>query len=100
MIASNHDWRFESALAHQLVEAQPEARAFAIAKPQDPRRQSLERDALARQCDPARQRRIVAEHLERRFVGDADVLRIARQRGPAERALALAEQRADVLGNE
>jgi hypothetical protein len=60
----------------------------------------LKGDALARQADPAHQRLVVREHLERRLVGDADVLRIAGERRPSERPLALAEQRPDVLGHE
>src|SRR5260370_20689663 len=97
MVAADHDRRLEPPLAHELVEAEPEARALAVAEPEDARRQSLERDALARQTYPARQRFVVSEHLQRRFVGDADVLWIAGQRGPAERALPLAQQGPNVF---
>ena len=41
-----------------------------------------------------------AEHLEREVVGRVDVGRISGERGPAERTLALAEERTDVLGHE
>src|SRR5260221_11325312 len=51
MVAADHDWRLEAAFAHELVEAEPETRALAVAKPEDPRRQPLERDALARHAD-------------------------------------------------
>ena len=100
VIAADDDRRRDTTLAHQLVEPQPEARALAVAEPEDARRQSLERDALLRQPDPAAQRRVVGEHLERGLVGGGDVGRIARQRRPAERALALAEERPHVLGHE
>ena len=43
MIAADHDRRRDRALAHQLVDAQAEARAIAVAEPEDARRQSLER---------------------------------------------------------
>ena len=43
---------------------------------------------------------IVLEDLERELVGRVDVGRIARERRPAERALALAEERPDVFGHE
>ena len=43
---------------------------------------------------------VVGEHLERELVGRGDVGRIARERRPAERPLALAEERPDVLGHE
>ena len=101
MIAADHDRRLDAALAHQLVDAQAEARALAVAEPQDPRRQSLERDALAREPDPPapatrRDANIssAASSVTRMSSG------IARQRGPAERSLAFAEQRPDVLGHE
>ena len=101
MIAADDDRRLDDAAPDQIVDRQAEARALAVAEPEDARRQSLERDALARQPDPA------AERLRRRRTSRApassvacDVGRIAGQRRPAERALALAEQRADVLGHE
>ena len=74
--------------------------ALAVAEPADPRRQALERDPLARQLDPAPDVRLVAEQVEDRAVGRGDVGRVARQRDPAERPLALAEQRPDVGGDE
>ena len=43
---------------------------------------------------------LVAEQLEDRVVGRGDVGRVAGERDPAERALALAEQRPDVGGDE
>ena len=47
-----------------------------------------------------RSRLVVGEELEDRPVGRGDVGRVARERGPAERALALAEQRPDVRRHE
>ena len=100
MVAADHDRRGDVAAADHLVEAQPEPVALAVAEPADPRRQALERDPLAGQADPAGQPLVVGELLEHGPVGGGDVGRIARQRDPAERALALAEQRADVGGQE
>ncbi len=100
MIAADHDRRLETPLAHELVDAQAEARTLAITEPQDARGQPLERHPLAGKLNPADQRFVVPEHLERRVVGDADVVGIARERRPAERPLSCAEQRTDVLGHE
>ena len=72
----------------------------AEAQPADARRQSLERDALAGHVEPAVQVRVVGEELAHLPVGPADVLRVARERDPAERPLPFAEQRADVRGHE
>jgi hypothetical protein len=92
--------RAQLAAGHHLVEAQAGAVALAVAQPADARRQPLELHVLARQGDPARDVLLVAEELEDRVVGGMDVGRVARQRHPAKRALALAEQRADVRGHE
>ena len=46
------------------------------------------------------QRLVLREQVEHGLVGGGDVGRIARQRGPAERPAALAEQRPDVGGDE
>ena len=73
---------------------------LAQAQPADARRQALERDALARHVEPAVQMRVVGEELLHLAVGRVDVLRVARQRDPAERPLALAEQRPDVRRHE
>ena len=74
--------------------------AFAVAEPADPGGQALEVDLLLRQPDPPGQRLVLREQLEDGPVGGRDVLRVAGQGGPAERALALAEQRADVGRHE
>ena len=57
-------------------------------------------DLLGRHLQPARERLVLREEVEHGLVGGGDVGRVARQRGPAERAAALAEQRADVGGDE
>src|SRR5262245_63439272 len=87
MIASDHDRRLHYAAADQIVYRQPEARALAVAEPEDTGGQPLERDALVREPDPAAERRVPREHLEREAVGGGDVGGIARERGPPERPL-------------
>ena len=89
-----------SPFLHHLVEGEAEAVALAEADPADARRQALEGDALARHVEPAVEVRIVGDQLLHPLVGLVDVLGIARQRGPAERADAAAEERADVGGDE
>ena len=44
--------------------------------------------------------RVIGEELRERAVGPRDVGRVAGKRRQAERSLALAEQRADVVGHE
>src|SRR6476620_9861364 len=63
-------------------------------------RPALEGDSVLRAADPLVQALVVREELEHGPVGRSDVTRVARERGPAERALALAEERADVGGHE
>ena len=49
---------------------------------------------------PARENLVLREELQRQFVGAVDVLRVARERHPAERPLARAEERTNVLGHK
>ena len=86
--------------AHHLVEAQAQAVALAVAQPADAGGQALEGDPLAGQGDPAVEGLVVGELLEHGPVGGGDVGGVAGQGHPAERPLALAEQRADVGGQE
>ena len=79
----------------ELVEREPGPGPLAVAEPADPRRQPLERDARLGHLDPALQAGVLGEQLEDRAVGPADVLGVAGERGPAERAAALAELRPD-----
>ena len=90
-----------SPAAHHLVEAQPEPVALAVAEPADARRAAPGRRPARRPGAIQRARPlVVGELLEHGAVGGGDVGRIAGQRHPAERALALAEQRPDVGGQE
>ena len=74
--------------------------AVAEAHPADARRQALEADAPPRHVEPIVQMRIVRHQLLDLGVGLVDIFRVARQRGPAERPDAAAEQRPDVGGHE
>src|SRR5204862_6267496 len=82
------------------VEAQPQTGRLAVAEPADARRQSLEGHVLLGQRKPAMEPRVRWELFERGAIGGEDVGRIARQRGPAERSLAEAEERTNELGHE
>src|SRR5688500_19018442 len=97
MIAADDDRRRDRPLADQLVDLEAEAGAVPVAEPEDARRQPLKLHPLAGQPNPAAQRLVMAEHLERRAVGHGDVLGVARERRPSEWALALTEERTNVL---
>ena len=100
MIAPDDDRCAHLALRDELVECEPCLVALAVAEPADASRQALERDALLRHGDPTAQVVVLGEEFEDRAVGAVDVLGITGERDPAEWALALAEQRADVCGDE
>ena len=53
VVATDHDRRLHAPAPHELVERETRLRALAVAEPADPRRQPLERDALAGERDPA-----------------------------------------------
>jgi hypothetical protein len=96
VVAPDHDRRADLARAHELVEAQPGPVALAVAEPADARRQALVGDARARQLEPALQVLVLGEELSDRGIGGRDVVGIAGERGPAERAGAGAEERPHV----
>ena len=86
--------------ATRSLKIAPGLRAVAVAEPADARGQPLEVHALLRQREPAHEVLVVREGLQERAVGRVDVLGIAGERHPAERPVALAEQRADERGHE
>ena len=100
MVAADDDGRLQFAGADHLVEGEAQAVALAEADPADPRGEALEGDALARHVEPGVQVRVVGDQLLHLGVGAVDVLGVARERRPAERADAAAEERADVGGDE
>ena len=81
--------------SHQLVEDAAGQGALAVAQPADPRRQPLERHPLLGQADPAPQGLVLGEGLEDRLVGGREIGLVAGEHRPAERPLALAEERPD-----
>src|SRR4030067_812552 len=72
----------------------------AVPEPADPRRQPLVRPPLLGHVEPPPQTLVLREQLGHRTIGPHDVLGLARERGPSERALALAEHRSDERRHE
>src|SRR5208283_4785035 len=85
---------------HEVVEHATDLRARAVAEPADARGEPLELHPLAREPDPALEVAVVGDGREDGVVGDGDVGGVAAERYPAERPLADAEERPDVLGDE
>src|ERR1700682_3855320 len=84
------------AAAHQVVEQETGPVPFPVTKPADPGGESLELDSLRRQRQPTLKQTIVAELLLEGLVCCVDVGRLTGQRHPAKRALAFAEEGAEV----
>ena len=93
VIPADHDRGFELTRLDHGVEGQPGAVPLAQADPANARRQALEGDALGRHVQPAVQVGILGEQFFHLGVGLVNVLRVARQRDPAERPPAPAKQR-------
>src|SRR5580704_13107311 len=100
MVAANHDRRLQFAAGDHLIEGEAEPMPVTKADPADSRRKSLKRDALARHVEPVMQRGIVGHELLHLLIGAIDILRVARQRGAAERTDAAAKQRPDIGRHE
>ena len=78
----------------------PISGALAVLEPADARGKTLELHALLGLLDPAGERCVAGKRLEHGPVGLGDVGRVARERRPAERPGALAEERPDERGHE
>src|SRR5829696_6523164 len=100
MIAPDRDRGFQIATLHEIVDRLAHLCTFTITEPADACRQSLEVNAIARKTQPAIQRAIIGKHLQREIVSLANVLWITRQRHPAKRSFAFAEEWSNVLGHE
>ena len=74
-------------MLHEVVDRFAHLGALAVAEPADARGQSLECETAAGKAHPAGEDFVFREELKRQFIGTIDVLRIAGERDPAERAL-------------
>ena len=100
VVAPDHDRRLELPRRHHLVERQPEPVTVAQSHPADAGGKPLERNARARHVEPVVQVRGIGHQLLHLGIGAVDVLRVARQRGPAKRPDAAAEHRPDIGRHE
>src|SRR6185437_4178820 len=100
VIAPYRDRCADLARRDQIIQCDTKARAISLAKPADPRGQSLEVNPLACELDPASEVLIVRKQIEHQTIRSRYVRRIARQRGPAKGSLPLAEQWPNVCRHE
>ena len=100
VVAADDDGSGELAVGDHLIERKSQAMSLPQAHPADARRQALELNARAGHVQPMVQVGIVRNQLPDLRIGLVDILRITRQRRPAERSDAAAEERANVLGHE
>src|SRR5215204_109156 len=90
----------DGAVGHQLVEAEACPVALACPEPADACGEALELDLLAGLRDPTHQTLVVRKEFQDRIVRRRYIRLLARERGPPERPLALAEERPDVRWHE
>src|SRR5688500_1152775 len=100
MIAPDHDRGLYFSLSHQLVEGKACFFAVALAEPADAGRQPLKSNALAGHFDPAGKTLVLRKQIQYHLISGVNIFRVTGKRYPAERALALAEQRTDIGRNE
>src|SRR4029079_688885 len=99
MVARERDGARDATARDRIIDEQTEPTPVARAQPADACWQARELHGLARSGNPVGDR-IAFEVLEDERVDLVDVLRIAGDRQPAERADALAEERPDVALGE
>ena len=100
MIAPDHDRRLQFAALHHLVECQARKVTLTQTEPANPRRQTLESNAVARHVEPVVDMLILREQLLDLGVGLVNILRIAGQRNPAKRSPAFAKHRPNIGRHE
>ena len=100
MVAADDHRCLQFTVAHHLVEREAKPVALTEAYPADACRKSLEVNPLGSSIQPLVEMLVVRDQLLDLRVGAVDVLGVTRQRCPAERADAAAEQRAHVRGDE
>ena len=100
MVATDDDGRFQLSALDHLVERDAGTMALAQANPANARGQALEGDAIGGHIEPAMQVFVSGEQLLHSGISLANVFGVATQRDPSERALALAEKRANVRRHE
>src|SRR5579864_3073688 len=100
MVAPDDDRRLELPARHHLVEGEAETVPVAEAHPADARRQTLKLDALAGHIQPVMQMAVLGQELAHPGIRPEDVLRIARECYPAERAHPAAEEWPDISRHE
>src|SRR5262245_1348292 len=96
MVTTNDDGGAQLAILDHFVESEAQTVAVAKAHPADARRQTLEGNALARHIEPVVQVVVVGHQLLHLRVGTIDVLRVTRERTPAEGADSLAKKRTNI----
>ena len=100
MVTSNDYRRADSSFTYRQVERQPRFVAFPVAEPADAAGQALEWYFGAGPSYPIDECRVVRKEVADNPVSLNDVFGVAGERGPAERTLALAEERTDIGGDE
>src|SRR5579864_8117416 len=100
MVAPDDDRRLELPARHHLIEGETETVPVAESHPADARRQALKLDALARHVQPVMQMAVLGQELAHPGVRAVDVLGIARECCPAERAHPAAEEWPDISRHE
>src|SRR5687768_18614473 len=100
MVAPDCYWSLQFPALHQVVNSFAHLRAFTVAEPTDPGRQSLKVNSIARQPQPAIQRDVIRKQLQRQIISLLNITRITGQSHPTKGSLAFTEKRADVFRYE
>src|SRR5260370_36291154 len=100
MITSNDNRRFDFAAFDEFVDCDAELCTLSITEPADARGQPLELNSLFREFHPARESLIFRKQVECEPIGARDVVGVAAQCNPAERAASFTKERPNVFWNE
>src|SRR5690348_3813604 len=96
MVAPDYDGGFHFAAFHEIVEGYSGLLTLAHAKPADAGGQSLEGDFLTRHLQPAGKTFVFWKQLQQFSIGSVNILRVAGERYPTERAFPFTKQRTHI----
>ena len=100
MIAADHDGGLQLAAGNHIVEHQPRLVPISQTNPANAGGQALKRNPVGGHIQPIVQMFVIRKQFLHRRVGFVDILRIARQGHPAERADPFAKQGPDIGGHK
>src|SRR5690606_13634094 len=93
VVASNYNGGFHLAFPYKSIKFQSGFFPFALSKPANPGRQTLESDFFTSHVNPAMQSYVIGKQAKNGIIRNTNIFRITAQGNPAKRSFTFAEKR-------